>query len=179
MKNFVPHSVRSKGFLAFIIVFLAITFSARAAVDPRAAARSMPYGPHMASVRRVFGNMHHEDPTLDRVNALMRRGRSFRYTRSDLYRAAPPEETSARRAGDCKDKAIWLKDQLHDQDVRYVTGKFRRSARIGHAWLLWRHDGQWWILDCTMHDHAIPAYRVSANQYIPHDSIAMNSVYRH
>jgi hypothetical protein len=171
-------SVCSRALAPLFALLLAFPLSAHAVADLGTAARSMPYDPHMTSVRRVFGNIHHEDPTLDRVNALMRRGRSFRYTRHDLSAPAPPEKTSARHAGDCKDKAVWLKDQLRDQDVRYVTGKFHRTSRIGHAWLVWRHGGQWWILDCTMHDHAIPADRVGANQYIPHDSLARNSVYR-
>ena len=70
-------------------------------------------------------------------------------------------------------------EQLQDQDVRYVIGKLDRGARRSHAWLLWRHGGQWWLLDCTMHDHAIPADRVGPNEYVPSYSISKNSVYRH
>jgi len=169
----------SGALLPALALLLFCSLSALAVVDLGTAARGTPYDSYMAPVRQVFDTMHDEDATLDRVNALIRQGRSFRYSHTDPRAPAPPEETAARRAGDCKDKALWLMEQLQDQDVRYVIGKLDRNSRLSHAWLLWRYEGQWWILDCTMRDHAIPADRLSANEYIPRYSFAKNAVYRH
>lgn len=179
MKNPAFHSVRSKKLLAFIALFLAVKFSAAGVVDLGTNIHASPYDQYMTPVREVFDNMGGESTSLDRVNTLMRQGRSFRYTHSEPYRPASPETTASRRAGDCKDKALWLMNQLQDQKVRYVVGRLDRNARRSHAWLLWEHDGQWWILDCTMLSRAIPADRVGANEYVPRYSFSKNSVYRH
>lgn len=178
MRFSASHSVRSKRLLTFAAIFLAAKLSASAVVHPGAATHTTPYGRHLTTVRRTFDHMGSDRATLDRVNTLVRRGRSFRYTYSEPYRAAAPAETATRRAGDCKDKALWLMDQLPDQNVRFVVGKLDRRARLNHAWLLWKHDDQWWILDCTMRSRAIPADRVRANQYIPAYTLSRGSVYR-
>jgi hypothetical protein len=123
--------------------------------------------------------MHGEEATLERVNALMWQGRGFRYKRTDPYAPAPPETTASRRAGDCKDKALWLLSQLHDQNVRFVIGKLDRRSHISHAWLVWEHDGREWILDCAQFSHAIPADRFRPGEYMPLYSYSRGSAYRH
>jgi hypothetical protein len=90
-----------------------------------------------------------------------------------------PQETAARHTGDCKDKALWLMDQLQDPSARFVIGKMTRGARLSHAWVMWQHDGQWWILDCTMLTHAIPVDRAGANEYVPLYSFSKTTAYRH
>lgn len=178
MKNFASYIVRGKALLAATFLFTA-TFSASAVVDLGSAASSTPYDRFMSPVKQVFGSIHSEGATMDRVAALMRQGRGFRYSHTALFYPALPQETASRHAGDCKDKALWLLDQLQDQNVRFVIGKLDRNSRMNHAWLMWQHDGQWWILDCTMLDHAIPAERAGANEYVPLFSWAKGSEYRH
>jgi hypothetical protein len=109
----------------------------------------------------------------------MRQGRAFRYAHTEPFVPALPQDTAARHCGDCKDKALWLMDQLGDQNVRFVIGKLDRGARVSHAWLLWQYQGQWWILDCTMLAHAIPAERAGANEYVPLYSFSKNCAFRH
>ena len=74
----------------------------------------------------------------------MRQGRAFRYSHSEntdlaKYSPAQPEQTAARGAGDCKDKALWLINQMHDASARFVIGKFKRGANVSHAWVMWQH----------------------------------------
>jgi hypothetical protein len=180
MKIFASYSARSKNFLALSALLLAANLSASAAVvDLGTAASATPYDRYLTPVKQVFNNIHTEGVTLDRVNALMRQGRAFRYAHTEPYVPALPQDTAARHCGDCKDKALWLMDQLGDQNVRFVIGKLDRGSNVSHAWLLWEHDGQWWILDCTMLAHAIPAERASANEYVPLYSFSKNSAFRH
>ena len=116
---------------------------------------------------------------MDRVRTLMRQGRNFRYSFTQPYTASLPEVTEARRSGDCKDKALWLAGRIGDENVRFVVGKARRTSSISHAWLLWRNEGRWWILDCTNNYRPIAADSVSRNEYIPLYSWSKGGVYRH
>jgi hypothetical protein len=168
-----------KNFIALAALFLAAQFSASAAVDLGTPAAATPYDRFLTPVKQVLNSMHSDGATLDRVNALMREGRAFRYAHTEPYVPATPQETAARHCGDCKDKALWLMDQLKDQNVRFVIGKLERGSHVSHAWLLWEHEGQWWILDCTMLNHAIPADRAGANEYVPLYSYSKNSAFRH
>ena len=120
-----------------------------------------------------------EGASLDRVKALMRVGRGFRYSFTEPYTAALPSVTATLRAGDCKAKALWLCDQLGDENVRFVVGKARISSRISHAWVMWQHEGRWWILDCTNTSIPIPADRVARNEYIPLYSWSKGGTFRH
>jgi len=179
MKNFAFHSARTKTFFASTALLFVAGFSASAVPILSTAVRTTPYERYMTPVRQAFDNMHGEGATMERVNMLMRQGRNFRYSRTDPYFPAPPEETAARRAGDCKDKALWLMNQLQDQNVRFVIGKLDRNARVSHAWLVWEHDGQRWILDCSMFNHPIPADRFGPDEYVPTYSYTKDSAYRH
>ena len=81
--------------------------------------------------------------------------------------------------GDCKDKALWLCDQLQDPSARFVIGKMKRGSRISHAWVMWQGEGRWWILDCTMNASAIPADSVGPDSYVPLFSYSKNTAFRH
>ncbi len=179
MKNFASSSARAKQFLALAALFLAAQLSASAAVDLGTAASATPYDRYLTPVKQVFNTLHSEGASLDKVNALMREGRAFRYAHTEPYVPAAPEETAARHCGDCKDKALWLMSQLQDQNVRFVIGKLDRNSRLSHAWLMLEKDGQWWILDCTMLNHAILADRAGANEYVPLFSYSKSTAYRH
>jgi hypothetical protein len=164
-----------------LLTFAALLFvkaSALAIVDLGSAGHT-PYDRFMSPVKQVLGSLDKEGASMEQVQKLMRIGRGFRYSYTDPYNPARPEVTAATRAGDCKAKSLWLCDQLGDASVRYVIGKAKRSAKISHAWVMWQHEGRWWILDCTNTSKPIPADRVSSNEYIPLYSYDRSGSYRH
>ncbi len=168
-----------KGLLS-IAAFAFSQLSAFAVVDLGSAVSRTPYESYMSPVKQVLGSVHDSAPTMDRVAALMRQGRLFRYSHTDPYNPALPEQTAKRRVGDCKDKALWLCDQLQDSSARFVIGKMKRSSRISHAWVMWQAEGgRWWILDCTMNFSPIPADSVSPDAYVPLYSYGKGSAFRH
>jgi hypothetical protein len=142
-------------------------------------ASSTPYDRYMYPVKNVLGHINGEEAKFDRVRQLMHEGRRFRYSFVEPYIPSNPATTAARHAGDCKDKALWLCNQLNDPSVRFVIGKARRNSRISHAWVYWQQGSRLWILDCTNKSEPIPADRVSANEYIPYYSYAKDGTYRH
>ncbi len=172
-------SALKKAMVALLVFAAAHAASAATPIDLGSTARSTPYDRYMNPVKHVLTHLDGEMTTLERVRALMHEGRSFRYSFTEPYLPASPEETAATRSGDCKAKALWLADQLNDPNVRFVIGKARASSRISHAWLIWQHESQWWILDCTNLREPIPANRVSPREYIPLYSYSKNSAYRH
>src|SRR4051812_6144731 len=101
-------------FAAFAFFLTAQLGVSAASLDLGHTAGSTPYDRYMRPVRQVLSSIGGEDPTMARVKQLMREGRRFRYTFDDPYTAAYPAETAATRAGDCKDKALWLADRLND-----------------------------------------------------------------
>lgn len=139
-----------------------------------------PYDRYMSPVKQVLAHLNGTSPSMDKVRQLMSMGRSFRYSFTDPYTAAMPAVTAATHAGDCKAKSLWLASQLNDPSVRYVIGKARSSSRISHAWLMWKNEGRWWILDCTNFREPIPADRINpAKEYIPLYSYGKDGSYRH
>ena len=172
-------SAVKKAFLALLVVLASQAAFGTTPIDLGFNAGSTPYDRYMNPVKRVLTHLDGESPSLDRVRELMHEGRSFRYSFTEPYLAASPEVTAATRSGDCKAKAIWLANQLNDPNVRFVIGKARVNSRISHAWLMWQHDSQWWILDCTNMREPVPADRVSSREYIPLYSYAKNGMYRH
>ncbi len=149
------------------------------AFDLGAVSPSTPYDRYMTPVKQVLASLPPDTASMDRVQTLMRLGRAFRYTYTDPYNPALPAVTAQARAGDCKAKSLWLCDQLGDGGVRFVIGKARRSSRLSHAWVLWKHNGRWWILDCTNSSRPIAADRVTRNEYIPLFSYDRSTAYRH
>lgn len=138
-----------------------------------------PYDRYMGSVRQVLGSLDRKPADMARACALMRQGRSFRYTVTDPYRADSPAVTSAKRAGDCKSKSLWLYDRLGDASALYVIGKLDRKSKTSHAWVYWRNQGRWWILDPTDSFSPIAADSVSKGRYVPYYSYGTRGVYRH
>jgi len=167
-----------KTFLTIAALLLA-KLAAFAVVDLGTTTDHTPYDRYLSPVKDVFNGMHGEGATMDKVQTAMRTGRAFRYAHTEPYLPALPQETAARHTGDCKDKALWLMDQLQDPSARFVIGKMTRGARLSHAWVMWQHDGQWWILDCTMLSRPIPADKVSANEYVPLYSYSRTAAFRH
>ncbi len=164
---------------AFALLASQVVGLARTSLDLGSPASDTPYDPYMSPVKQVLTHLSSEEAPMDRVRRLMREGREFRYSFTSPYVAATPDVTESTRAGDCKAKALWLADQLNDESVRFVIGKARRTSQMSHAWLLWQHENQWWILDCTNNWYPIPADRVSSSQYIPYYSYTKHGEYRH
>jgi hypothetical protein len=169
--------------MKFVALFaLALCFAkvpGFAGVNLGAEAKTTPYDPYLRSVKEVLAALPGESPSLNRVRGLMRHGRNFRYSYTDPYVAADPDVTATRKAGDCKAKSLWLCDRLGDRNVRYVIGKSRRNSPLSHAWVLWKHDGRWWILDCTNQTQPIAADSISPAEYIPLYSYDRTSAYCH
>lgn len=162
-----------------LAALLLSSFASQAAVDLGSSTRSTPYDSYMSPVKQVFASLHGEGASMDRVNSLMREGRGFRYAHTDPYNPATPQQTASRKVGDCKDKALWLCDQLQDSSARFVIGKMKRNARISHAWVMWQHEGRWFILDCTMNSAPIAADKVGNDDYVPLYSFTKGAEFRH
>jgi hypothetical protein len=162
-----------------LIALAAAAASACAEVDLGSPASRTPYDGYMGPVKHVLSSLKGNSPSMDRVQALMREGLSFRYSYTEPYVAATPEMTAATKKGDCKAKALWLANEMGDNNVRFVVGKAHRNSKLSHAWLTWQHDGQWWILDPTNTSRPIPADRVSHNDYIPLFSWSKGRTFQH
>ena len=180
MMEIITNVMNPANSLLSIAALLLIPVSASAAVvDLGSLVSRTPYEAYMSPVKQVFSSINGQAPAMDRVAALMRQGRGFRYSHTDSYNPALPRETAAHRVGDCKDKALWLCDQLQDPTARFVIGKIKRSSRINHAWVLWQGEGRWWILDCTMNAAAVPLDTMSPDAYVPLYSYSKNAAFRH
>jgi len=162
-------------FSALILTQLA----ASAFTDLGAPAKATPYDPYIQPVKQTLSSLEGPTATMDKVKALMGKGRGFRYSHTEPYQAALPEVTAARKVGDCKDKALWLCDQLAGSNVRFVIGKMNRSAHVRHAWVLWHDGNEWWVLDCTLNFRPIPASKVAAGDYVPLYSWSKTGTFRH
>ncbi|MCE9612191.1 MAG: hypothetical protein K8R23_18495 [Chthoniobacter sp.] len=138
-----------------------------------------PYDRYLGTVRTVINNLAPQPANMMLAARLMKEGRRMSYCMSDPYRADPPAVTAARRAGDCKSKALWLYNQLGDSNALFVIGKVQRRARTSHAWVYWRYDDRWWILDCTERTDPIAADSVSSDRYVPYYSFGKTGTFRH
>ena len=165
--------------IAALFALLSLNLAAFAVVDLGSSASHTPYDAFMHPVKQVLGSLSGDSAPLDKVNALMAQGRNFRYSFTEPYEAALPAVTAQTHAGDCKAKALWLCDQLGDQNVRFVVGKMHANSKLSHAWVMWQHEGRWFILDCTNTSRPIAADSVPASDYVPLFSWSKNGVYRH
>jgi len=175
MKLFLPRI-----FLALGLFGLGLAPLGAATLDLGAASAFTPYDRYMNTVKSVLSRLGSDAPDLNQVRELMREGRSFRYTYENPYLANPPEVTETRKAGDCKDKALWLASRLNDPNLRYVIGKANLNSEISHAWLYWKDStNQWWILDCTNKKEPVPVARIPSNEYVPLFSYSKSGAFRH
>ena len=140
---------------------------------------STPYDRYFGSVRSVIAGMEPRTTTMATTCHLMKVGHSFAYVSRDPYRPDPPKLTEVQHAGDCKSKALWLFDNLADANALFVIGKAEKHLHTSHAWVYWRSDGRWWILDCTDRTDPIAADSVSPDRYVPYYSFGKLGVYRH
>jgi hypothetical protein len=166
-------------YLALFLLAASSIVASATPVDLGSTAGYTPYDSYMRPVKRVLSSTSNHKPSMEQVEQFMREGRAFRYVHSDPYNPTLPAETARRRSGDCKDKALWLCDQLQDSSARFVIGKMKRSSTISHAWVMWQNEGRWFILDCTLNWKPIPMESVAQGDYVPLYSYAKSGTYRH
>lgn len=152
---------------SIITGILAVCLIGAEVAEARSAQYASANGPWTGRVKQVLNNLDGDKPSMEEVQQLLRTGRSFRYRHTDPYLAKLPSETARSRSGDCKDKSLWLIDQMGDTNARYVIGKARRGSRMNHAWVKWNDGQRWWILDPAKSSRPIPADSVGSNSYIP------------
>jgi hypothetical protein len=140
---------------------------------------STPYDRYFGSVRSVIAGLEPHGTSMVKACHLMKVGHSFEYVSRDPYRPDPPKLTEMQHSGDCKSKALWLYDNLADAGALFVIGKAEKSLSTSHAWVYWRCDGRWWILDCTDRADPIAADTVSSDRYVPYYSFGKLGTYRH
>ena len=139
-----------------------------------------PYDRYSGTVRTVIDRLDWRAANMVRVRALMSEAHDFRYrSSSEPYRAALPETTTSTRAGDCKAKSLWLYERLGDPSALYVIGKTFKAAKSNHAWVYWRSDERWWILDPTNRSTPVPADSLPDDRYVPYYSFGKQGVFRH
>jgi len=138
-----------------------------------------PYDRYLGTVKAVIARLDERNASMVTACELVRECRNFGYKLTDLYRADPPSVTGARRSGDCKSKALWVYDHLGDPQAYYVIGKLVMRSRTSHAWVYWRNNGRWWILDPTVRSAPIAADSVSSARYVPYYSFSRAGAFRH
>jgi hypothetical protein len=139
-----------------------------------------PYDRYLGSVHNVIDGLSPRGgSSMMLACSLLKEAHAFRYLATEPYRAALPSTTEAKHAGDCKAKALWLYDRLGDGAALYVIGKLVADAKNSHAWVYWRNDGQWWILDPTNRAEPIAANSVANNRYVPYYSFGKAGAFRH
>jgi hypothetical protein len=137
-----------------------------------------PYDQYFDSVKAVLAQGHRR-VTLDQVNELMLRGRNFQYRHTTPYRPHSPAVTEADRAGDCKDKALWLADRLGAANVRFAVGKPHDGSKKNHAFLLWNDGADWWVLDPTTMPFAVRADQAGSKDWVVLYSYTGTTKYLH
>ena len=138
-----------------------------------------PYDRFLDTVWPVLRHLDSGEVSMLRVLRLMDTGHSFTYRLTDPYRATSPDLTAARKSGDCKSKALWLCSALGDPNALWVIGKKTRTADENHAWVYWRSEGRWYILDCTETTRPLAAATIPPDRYIPYYSFGKTGAFRH
>ena len=148
-------------------------------VDLGTPVESTPYDKFLGPMRDVLARLGADHPALPSVNRWVSEGRGFRYSFTEPYVPQLPEVTERLRAGDCKAKSLWLANKMNDRTVRFVVGKYTRSAEMSHAWLLWENQGRWYVLDATMKSSASDLANESENDWIPLFSYSALGKFQH
>lgn len=162
---------------ALLLVFL-LAVAARGADLGRPVAAT-PYDPYFASVRVVLARPMKAAPSLAQARRLTAEAFAFRYAHYSPYVPMLPQLTARVRAGDCKDKALWLVAALGDPAARFVVGEARAGSRVAHAWVLWPHGGRWYVLDPAAGAELRPAATLSRASYVPRYSYAPGGAFAH
>lgn len=94
----------------------------------------------------------------------------------DLFNEADfwqhPRTLEHMRKGDCEDHALWAWRKLVElgYEAELVTGALRRNEEGGHAWVVFRHEGEAYLLEATAHhrDDMIQRLAEVKDEYEPH-----------
>ncbi len=143
------------------------------------ATMSTPYDIYFGSVRAAIAELAPKKQSMATAAHLMVVGNSFQYYTRDPYRPDPPRLTEMQRAGDCKSKALWLYSQLADSGALFTIGKSEKNSKTSHAWVYWRYEGVWYILDCTDGPGIKMVDQEDPNLYVPYYSFGKYGTYRH
>lgn len=138
-----------------------------------------PYDRFLDNVWPVLRHLDNDEVSMVRVMRLMETGHKFSYRFTDPYRPQSPEFTATRRSGDCKSKALWLCAALGDPNALWVVGKKSRRSEENHAWVYWRSEGRWYVLDCTENSRPVQADTIPRDRYIPYYSFGKVGAFRH
>ncbi|MEI6350506.1 MAG: hypothetical protein WCP06_05305 [Verrucomicrobiota bacterium] len=167
-------------FLLFIALIAGWAAQINAASDVSRGQRGpTPYDAFLQPVHAVLGNLQGGSTSFKKVSELMRQGHAFKYIRQSPYAATLPDITAMRRSGDCKAKSLWLADRMNDCTIRFVVGKANSNSTVYHAWLLWKNQGRWWILDPTLSANPISAESVTPDRYLALYSYDKSGSYCH
>ena len=132
------------------------------AADRPNAVRSVPgAGGRSAAAREIRDGDAGASARVDEARVLVP------LSHTNAYRPQDPATTERRRTGDCKDRSLWLADKLGADSVRFVIGKAQAKAKLNHAWLVWSHEGQTWLLDPTNSAVPMAADSAAAAAYVP------------
>lgn len=160
------------------LLLLVLPLAAQAATDLGRPTGETPYDDFMQPVQAVLQQTGGQ-ASPGRARELMKVAYGFRYEHKTPYLPQAPAVTEQRRAGDCKDKALWLCAQLRDSSVRFVIGKTRGNARLNHAWLTWQSEGTTWILDPTNKPEPLAAEAIGTGEYIALYSFSRRGKFAH
>jgi hypothetical protein len=150
-----------------MLLFVAVTSLVHAAADISDGYRGpTPYDRYMLPVNNILQHLNGASPDFTRVEELLSTAYGFDYAFEGPYIFATPEETEARRAGDCKAKSLWLAKAMNDPSIRLVVGRASGKSNMYHAWLLWKNSNRWWILDPAKSFSPIPSEQVRQDEYI-------------
>ena len=123
--------------------------------------------------------------TSNNLDTIFGQAKAFRY-KSDAHgndHWQTPEETEARWAGDCEDKAVWLFAQLKKngyEGARLVVGRKDPSSNVLHAWVtLDDGSGNFFLLDPTAFKRVWRSTDFSDGSYKPLYSFDGTNRYRH
>jgi hypothetical protein len=166
--------------LLTLSLLLLLSATGGATIDFGRPVSKTPYDAYIVSpVQDVLQRSDAQSPSMEEVRTLLKTARGFRYEMREPFVPAAPAVTGQRQAGDCKDKSLWLCQQLGDRSVRFVVGKAKSTSAMSHAWLLWKKDGTWWILDPAHSWEPIPADSVGTSTYLPRYSYTRSGRYAH
>ena len=58
-------------------------------------------------------------------------------------------------------------------------GKTFKGVKSNHAWVYWRCENRWWILDPTNRSAPVPADSLPDDRYVPYYSFGQQGTFRH
>jgi hypothetical protein len=94
----------------------------------------------------------------------------------DLFHEADfwqhPRTLERMRRGDCEDHALWAWRKLVElgYETELVVGAWGRDSESGHAWVMFRQDGEEYLLEATAHsrDRMVLRLAEARDEYEPH-----------